>query len=103
MLGKLISIENGPERDVEIVVSRDEVRSAISDPVGSIDPSKIDRYELSGVGEHDTGLVTLTIVLTDNRRIQFYRTESKFDLVLLLDQLDGTIGERPRITSLTRR
>lgn len=97
MVGKLISIENGPERNVEIVVRRDEIRSAISEPVGSIDPSKIDRYELSGVGEQETGLVTLTIILTDSQRIQFYRTDSKFDLVLLLDQLDGTIGERPRV------
>ena len=96
-MGKLISIENGPERNVEIVVRRDEIRSAISEPVGSIDPSKIDRYELSGVGEQETGLVTLTIILTDSQRIQFYRTDSKFDLVLLLDQLDGTIGERPRV------
>jgi len=41
-------------------------------------------------------LVTLTFVLADQRRVQFYRTESKFDMALLLDQLDATIGMRRR-------
>jgi hypothetical protein len=96
MIGKLTSIENGPERNMEIVVTRSEVRSAISSPAGSFDPRSIDHYELSGLQQHETGLVTLTLVLTDGQRVRFYSIESKFDMVLLLDQLDGTIGERRR-------
>jgi hypothetical protein len=95
MIGKLTSVENGPERNVEVVVTKGEVRSAISSPAGSIDPRSIDHYELSGL-QHEAGLVTLTLVLRDGQRVRFYSTESKVDMVLLLDQLDGTIGERRR-------
>jgi hypothetical protein len=96
MISKLTSIENGPKRNVELVVTNAEVRSAISSPAGSFDPRSIDHYELSGLQQHETGLVTLTLVLRDGGRVRFYSTESKFDMVLLLDQLDGTIGERRR-------
>ena len=44
-------------------------------------------------------LVTLTFVLADQRRVRFYSTHSKFDLALLLDQLDATIGVRRRVVS----
>jgi hypothetical protein len=96
MIGKLTSVENGPERNVEVVVTKSDVRSAISSPAGSIDPRSIDHYAVSGLQQHETGLVTLTLVRRDGQRVRFYSTESKFDMVLLLDQLDGTIGERRR-------
>lgn len=96
MIGKLTSVENGPERNVELVVTPSELRSEISSPGGSFDPGSIDHYEVSGLQQHDIGLVTLTFVLTDGQRVRFYRTESKFDMALLLDQLDGTIGARRR-------
>jgi hypothetical protein len=84
---------------VELVVTASQVRSEISSPAGSFDPRSIDHYEVSGLLQHDTGLVTLTLVLRDGQRVRFYSTESKFDMVLLLDQLDGTIGERRREVS----
>jgi len=96
MIGKLTSVENDPERNVELVVTASEVRSVISDPAGTFDPRRIDHYEVSGLQQHDTGLVRLIFVLTDGQRVRFYCTESKFDMVLLLDQLDCTIGERRR-------
>jgi hypothetical protein len=96
MICKLTSIENGPKRNVEIVVTGNEVRSAISSPAGSIDPRGIDHNEVSGLQQHETRLVTLALVLKDGQRVRFYSTESKFDMVFLLDQLDGAIGERRR-------
>ena len=36
MVGKLISIENGPERNVEIVVRRDEVKGFVSKLAGIV-------------------------------------------------------------------
>jgi ferredoxin len=95
-VGELTSVGNGPERNVEIVVTPREIRSEISKPSGSYNPQDIDRYEVSGLRPDQEGLLTLAIVLKDGRRIDFYRTYSKLDLVLLLDQLDGTIGDRPR-------
>jgi len=99
MIGKLTSVENGPVRNVRLVVTAKEVCSEISSPPGSYDPSRIDHYEVSGLQVQDHGLVTLTFILSDARRIRFYSTESKFDMVLLLDQLDATIGFRRREAS----
>jgi hypothetical protein len=96
MIGELTSVQNGPERNVKIVITPTELRSEISSPSGSYEPHSIQHYELSGLQEHESGLVTLTFVLADERRVQFYCTHSKFDMALLLDQLDATIGERKR-------
>jgi hypothetical protein len=96
MLGKLTSVTNGPERNVKLVITPTEVYSEISEPPGSYDPRTIDRYEFSGFQEREHGLVSLTLVLTDQRRVRFYCTHSKLDMALLLDQLDATIGERRR-------
>ena len=96
MIGELTSVTNGPERNVRLVITPTEVRSEISEPAASCDPRSIDHYELSGLQEHEHGLVSLTFVLADQRRVQFYCTHSKFDMALLLDQLDATIGERRR-------
>ena len=96
MIGKITSLRHGPERNVRLVVTPTEVCSEISLPSGSFDPRSIDYYELSGLQEHESGPVTLTFVLVGQRRVQFYSTLSKFDIALLLDQLDGTIGARRR-------
>lgn len=96
MIDELTSVQNGPERNVKLIITSTELRSEISSPSGSYDPRSIGHYELSGLQEHESGLVTLTFVLADQRRVQFYCTQSKLDMALLLDQLDATIGERRR-------
>src|SRR5688572_11673589 len=96
MIGELTSVANGPERNVRLVITPTEVQSEISEPAGNYDPRGIDHYELSGLQQHEHGLVSLTFVLVDQRRVRFYCTHSKFDMALLLDQLDATIGERRR-------
>ena len=97
MVGKLTSVERGPERNVRLVITRSAVFSEISEPPGTYAPETIDRYELTGLQQDDEGVVKLTFVMTDQRRVLFYSTEQKLDMVLLLDELDATIGERPRI------
>lgn len=99
MIGQLTSVENGPERNVRLTISPMEVCSEISEPSGTYPAQNIDHYEVSGLQEHGDKLVSLTLVLADQRRVRFYRTYSKFDMALLLDQLDGTIGERRREVS----
>jgi hypothetical protein len=99
MIGKLTSVDKGPERNVKLVVSPTEVCSEISSPPGRYEPQSIDHYELSGMQEPVGSLITLTLVLADQRRVRFYSTHSQFDMALLLDQLDGTIGARKRKVS----
>jgi hypothetical protein len=45
-----------------------------------------------------TPLFTLEFTMSTPglERISFYRTRSQFDLALLLDMLEATIGDRPR-------
>jgi len=95
-IGRLASIQNGPERNVKLTISATEVYSEISSPAGTYDPRSIDYYEISGLQERGCGLVRLTLVLADRRRVRFYCTEEKLDMVLLLDELDATIGPRKR-------
>jgi len=49
MIGKLTSVENGPERNVKLIITPTEVRSEISSPLGIYQPRSIDHYELSGL------------------------------------------------------
>jgi len=95
-VGKIISVENGPERNVKLAISATEVCSEISEPAGSYEPQMIASYEVSGLQDQDKGLVTLTFIFLDQRRVRFYSTYSKFDMALLIDQLDATIGFRER-------
>lgn len=95
-IGSLISVERGPERDVMLAISPLEVCSQIACPPGAVQPQLIDHYEINGFQEPPGSLVALVLVLTDQRRIRFYATRSKFDMALLLDELDAIIGVRPR-------
>jgi hypothetical protein len=95
MIGKLTSVEKGPERNVKIRITPTEVYSEISSPCATCTPESIVHYEITPMMKpHD--VFTLVLVLTNGQRVQFYATQSQFDLALLIDQLDGTIGERPR-------
>jgi hypothetical protein len=96
MIGALTSVQNGPERNVKLVVTPTEVHSEISSPCGSVDPRNIEQYEVTGLGPEERGLITLTFVLRDQQRVQFYCTDCKLDMALLLDQLDAAIAVRRR-------
>ena len=47
MLGKLTSVEKGPERSVVLVITSSGVSSEISQPSGTYDPKLIDHYEVT--------------------------------------------------------
>jgi len=98
MIGKLTSVEKGPERNVKLRITPTEVYSEISSPGGACPPESIVSYEITELAKpHD--VFTLVLLLADGQRVQFYATQSQFDMALLLDQLDGTIGARPRKVS----
>lgn len=97
MIGKLTSVDKGPKRTVRLVITPAAVFSEISKPVGTYEPQAIDHYQITGLQQRDEGIVALTFVMADQRKVLFYSTKQKLDMVLLLDQLDATIGERRRI------
>ncbi len=59
-------------------------------------PEAVGYFEIRGSRGNSEGLVTLTFVLTDQQRVRFYATFSKFDIVILLDQIVAKIGDRRR-------
>jgi hypothetical protein len=95
LIGKLTSVENGPERNVTLRITPTEVYCEISSPCGVYKPESIVGYEITDLAK-SRGVFALVFVLSNSQRVQFYATQSKFDMALLIDQLDGTIGERPR-------
>ncbi len=96
MLGEFTGVENRPERNVHVEISEMGLSSAIAEPQTQILPESVKRYELAESHENGGSIWDLRIV-TSSGAISFYRTKSKFDLALLLDELDGTIGERERV------
>ncbi|MBN2877900.1 MAG: hypothetical protein JXL85_09655 [Bacilli bacterium] len=97
MIGKLTSLDP-IQRNVEIHISTDVLRSEISKPKGDVDPDKVTGYIIDLRVNVLSEVYHLLLKLDDPNcnPIDFYRTKSKGDLGLLLDLLDGTIGERPR-------
>lgn len=96
MIGRLVSVERGPERNVRLIVTPKMLASEISIPTGPVDPALVESYSVVQTIDSNGTLSRLHFVLTDGGNTCFYSTYSMFDLALLLDQLDATIGERPR-------
>lgn len=96
MLGKLTSVEHGPERNVKVTVTTNEVFSEIADPPGRLRTSDIVEYVVRESLCESEPLVSLEFVMTKAGKVTFYRTQSRFDMALLLDWLDSEIGVRPR-------
>lgn len=85
-----------PQRDVKIVVTSTELFSEISEPSGTCAADAIDYFEIRNSRGDGEGLLTLTFVLTNQQRVCFYATRSRFDMVILLDQIVANIGPRRR-------
>jgi len=93
MIGKLTSLDP-LERNVELQISTDSLRSEISNPQGDVAPQRVNGYVIEQ--RNDVFHLIMKLDGQHSKTIDFYRTQSKGDLALLLDLLDGTIGERPR-------
>ncbi len=96
MIGKITSLDP-IQRSVELQISPDVLRSEISKPLVDVDPCKVTKYVIDLRAHVLADVYHLLIKQDDSSKpIDFYRTKSKADMALLLDLLDGTIGERPR-------
>lgn len=95
-MGELISVEGGPQRNVKLVIAVDSLSSEISSPPGALDSRRVQGYEMARVVDGDRTVWRLHLVVSSGEKVYFYATYSGFDFALLLDQLDATIGVRPR-------
>jgi len=95
-IGKVISVENGPKRDVKVRISSQEIYSEISEPPGAIPGSSVCSYDV--VEEKIEGhlLVHLYLKTIDGGLVRFYTGEAPFDVALILDELEASLGDKPR-------
>lgn len=94
--GKMTSVENGPERDVELRVTAEEIYSELAELPGVIPSGDISSYELCEKLIEGVPHIHLSIKTSEGKIIPFYMG-TQFDLMLLLDELDAVLGERPRV------
>lgn len=100
-MGRIISLAKGPERDVEVRITSSEIFSAISDPPGAIGGAEVAGLEIA---EEKKGLTfsfpdysfRLFIRLSSGRRVLFYEGATRFDLALLLDEIEASFPNVPR-------
>ena len=94
-IGKLTSVANGPERDVEVRISAHELYSEISDPPGAIPERDITRCDVVEESTASGPLVHLYVTV-GGRKVRFYTGETQLDIVLLLDELEASFGNFSR-------
>lgn len=77
-------------------ISFAEVYSEISDPPGAISGADVAAYHVVEEREGDRLFVHLNLRTVDGRTVRFYMAEAPFDVLLLLDELDASLGDKPR-------
>jgi hypothetical protein len=94
--GKLISVDQGPKRDVTVRIAHDELLSEISDPPGPIKGADVTSYHVAEEQCGAVSLLNLYLETATGRRIRFYTADDRFDIALLLDELEASLGNKPR-------
>ncbi len=102
-IGKIISVENGPKRDVVVRIAPGQLFSEISVPPGEIRGADVSTIHV--VEETVEGKPCLQLYLETLRgnRVLFYTAATKFDLALLLDELEASLGDKPRTWTKAER
>lgn len=94
--GKITSVGNGPERDVEVRITKTELFSAISDPPGAISGGDFAGYEIAEYRSADGYSFQLYVRLVSGLLVLFYSGVGQFDLALLLDEFEAAFPNIPR-------
>ena len=94
--GHIISLTEGPRRDVEVRISSKELFSEISEPPGAIQTADVTGYEIAAEGDPGTYSFRLYVRLVTGPRVLFYTGVTQIDLALLLDELEAALPDAPR-------
>lgn len=95
-VGKIISIEQGPQRDVAVRITSDRLVSEISVPPGDIRGVDVSAIHVTEEQSEDMQVFRLYLETIRGERILFYTAVTKFDIALLLDELEASLGNKPR-------
>jgi len=94
-VGNIISVENGPKRNVEVRITHDRLFSEISVPPGEINSADV--LGIRVVEDEVGGKKCLHLYLETlpGTRVLFYTASTEFDIALLLDELEASLGNKP--------
>lgn len=95
-IGKVISVSNGPKRNVEVRIARDVLFSEISEPAGPIKAAEVTAIDVVEELVQDALLLHLYLQTSNGPRIRFYTGVTQLDIGLLLDELEASAVNRPR-------
>jgi len=98
-IGKIISVDNGPKRNVEVRIARDVLFSEISEPAGPIKVMDVTAIDVVEERVGGTSLLHLYLQTSNGPRIRFYTGETQLDIALLLDELEASSVDKPRTWS----
>jgi hypothetical protein len=96
-IGNITSFSPCPQRDVKLRISPDELFSAISDPPGAVKTSEVAGYDVVEKRRWwRSPIYHLYVRLVGGRSVLFYTAEKQFDVALLLDEFEASLGNVPR-------
>jgi hypothetical protein len=95
-IGKIVSLQPSPKRDVDVRITRDELFSAISEPPGPIRTADVVGYDVAEEREKEEVYYRLYVRARGSRSILFYTTQAQFDVALLLDEFGAALPPLPR-------
>jgi hypothetical protein len=95
-IGTIISVDEGPKRDVTVRIGSDELFSEISDPPGPIKGADVRAYQVTEEQSGAMRLLHLYLETSTASRIRFYTATTQLDIALLLDELEASLGDKPR-------
>ncbi len=95
MIGKLISLDDGPKRNVRVEITPKLLKSELAKPQGDVSPSSVQGFTIERSRFLFRDLIRLWLRTTAGE-VEFYRSRSMFDVALLLDELEAVIGPKPR-------
>lgn len=96
MIGKLISLDGKPQRNVEVTITPNMLSSEISKPRSAVSPFEVRGLIIEKRRWWFRNLIRLWLQ-TNGGDIEFYQSHSMFDVALILDEMEAAIGSRPRI------
>ena len=93
-VGKITSIENGPKRDVDVRITPDRLFSEISIPPGEIVGASVSGIRVVEEEVGDNDCFHLYLETLPGACVLFYTAATKFDIALLLDELEASLGNK---------
>ena len=91
-LGSITSLETGMVRDVDLRISVDSLFSEIAEPPGMVLADGVSGIELVEITMEGEPVYQLFLDLVNGGSVMFYASRSKFDVALVLDELESVGG-----------